>query len=77
MWKEWETKSGKEMRCPKSGGKWRRGRPRMGREDCGKRDLERVGGEQRKTAKDRRNYRLIIENIVREHRVKKQTKKRR
>ena len=31
-----------------------------------KRDLERVGGEWRTTAKDRRSWRLLIENAVRE-----------
>ena len=32
-----------------------------------KRDLERVGGEWRTTAKDRRSWRLAIENTVREN----------
>ena len=36
----------------------RRGRPRMRWEDCVKRDLERVGGEWRIAAKDRRSWRL-------------------
>ena len=38
----------------------------MRREDCVKRDLEIVGGEWRTTAKDRSNWRLFIENVVRE-----------
>ena len=33
---------------------------------CVKRDLERVGGEWRTTAKDRRSWRLVIENAVKE-----------
>ena len=35
-------------------------------EDCVKRDMERVGGELRRTTKDRRSWRLLIENVVRE-----------
>ena len=34
--------------------------------DCIKRDLERVGEEWRTRATDRRNWRLLIENVVRE-----------
>ena len=37
-------------------------------ESCVKRDLERVGGEWRTTAKDRRSWRLLIENAVSEKR---------
>ena len=33
-------------------------------EACVKRDLERVGGEWRTTAKDRRSRRLLIENVT-------------
>ena len=40
----------------------------MRRQDCVKRDLERVGGEWRTTAKDRRSWRLVIQNTVREKR---------
>ena len=47
------------------GGRRRRGRPRMRREDSVKRDLERVGGEWRTRAEDRRSWRLLIENAVR------------
>ena len=47
-------------------GKRRRDRPRMRWEDCVKRDLERMGGEWRTTAKDRRSWRMVIENAVRE-----------
>jgi len=36
-------------------------------EDCVKRDLERVGGEWRTTAKDRSSWRLLIENTVKEN----------
>ena len=35
-------------------------------EDCVKRDLERVGGEWRISIRDRRNWRLLIENVMRE-----------
>ena len=38
----------------------------MRREDWVNRDLERVGGEYRTTAKDRSSWRLVIENIVSE-----------
>ena len=34
--------------------------------DCIKRDLERVGEEWRKSATDRRNWRLLIVVVVRE-----------
>ena len=54
-----------EIRCPERGRKRRRGRLRMRREDGVKRDLERVGGEWRTTAKDR-SWRLLVENAVRE-----------
>ena len=47
-------------------GNWRRGRPRTRREECVKRELEIVGGEWRTAAKDRRRWRLLIENVVRE-----------
>ena len=36
----------------------------MRREDCVKRDLERVGGEWRTTAKDKWSWRLVIENAA-------------
>ena len=39
---------------------------RMGWEDRAKRDLERVGGEWRTTAKDRRSWRLLTENTMTE-----------
>ena len=39
-------------------GKGRQGRLRMRWEDCVNRDLERVGGEWRTTAKDSRSWRL-------------------
>ena len=45
-------------------GKRRRGRPRMRWEDCVKRDLERVGGEWRTTAKDD-SCRILLENTER------------
>ena len=35
-------------------------------EDCVKKDLERVGGEWRTTAKDRRSWSLLIQNEVTE-----------
>ena len=43
-------------------------------EDCVKRDLERVGGEYRTTAKDRRSWRLVIEDVVRESEDKNRRK---
>ena len=46
-------------------GKIRQGRPKMRRKDCVTRDLGRVGGEWRTTAKDRRSWRLLLETIVR------------
>ena len=39
----------------------------MLREDWVKRDLERVGGEWRITAKDGRSWRLLIEHMGREN----------
>ena len=42
------------------------GRQRTRWEDCFKRDLERVRGEWRKRAKDRRSWRLLITKVVRE-----------
>ena len=35
-------------------------------EDCIKRDLERVGGKWRTTEKDRRSWRMLIKDAVRE-----------
>ena len=53
------------------------GRPIIRWEDCVKRDLERVGGEWRTTAKDRRSWRLVMENAVRRKRgEERKTKKR-
>ena len=46
---------GFNIHTPESGRKRKRGRPRMRWEDCVKRDLERVGGEWRTTAKYRTN----------------------
>ena len=43
--------------------KWETTKKKM---NCVKRDLERVGGEWRTTAKYKRGWRLVIENIVRE-----------
>ena len=47
--------------------KWKRRQriPRKRWEDCVKRGLERVGRKCRTTAKDRRSWRLLIENVVR------------
>ena len=42
--------------------------------DYNKRDLERVRGEWRKTAKDRRSLKLLTENIVRENEKRKDKK---
>ena len=66
MWKEGEMKTGKEIRCPESRRKRRRGGPRLLWEDCIKRDLDRVAEERNARAKDRRNWRLLIDNTVRE-----------
>ena len=46
--------------------KWREKEATKTEEDCSERDLERVGGEWRITAKDRRSCRLVIEYEVRE-----------
>ena len=61
-----DDKFAKRGDAQKVEGKRRRGRPRMRWEDWVKRDLERVGGEWRTTAKDRRSWRLVTENVVRE-----------
>ena len=50
---------------PESGGKRMRGRPNVVG-GCVKRDLERVGGEWRTTAKDKMRWSLLIENKERE-----------
>ena len=50
-----------------------RGTPRMRWEDWVKRDLERVGGEWRTTAKHRRRWRPLIENALRENGKNKTT----
>jgi len=46
--------------------KWKEARKTENVTDCVMRDLERVGGEWRTTAKDRRSWRLLIKNAVRE-----------
>ena len=46
-------------------------------EECAGKDLERVAEEWRTTAKDRKSWRLVIENVVREKRGKKRRRKRR
>ena len=61
-----EEKLAQRSDAQKVEGKRRRGRPRMQWEDWVKRDLERVGGEWRTTARDRRSWRLLIKNAVRE-----------
>ena len=61
-----DEKLAKKADAQKVEGKRRRRRPRMRWEDCVKRGLERVGGEWRRTAKDRRSWRLVIEDAVRE-----------
>jgi len=52
-------------------GKRRRRRSRMRREDCVKRDLERIKDEWRTIAKDRMSWRLLIENAVMEREERK------
>ena len=52
MLRRWRGKAGKEDRCCDGG--------------LLKRDLEREGEEWRKGAIDRRNWRLLIENVERE-----------
>ena len=54
-----------EIRCQERRGENSRGRSRIRWGDCVKRGLERVGGEWRTTAKNRRSWRLGIEKVVR------------
>ena len=65
MWKEREMKNWQSSDAEKMEGKRRKTKKT---ENCAKRDLERVRGEWRTTAKDRRSWRLLIENVVRENR---------
>ena len=58
-----------EIRSPESGGKIRRGSPRMRWEDCIMRDLKRLGGELITTAKDRSS----METVDRERSERKGT----
>jgi len=51
--KNGRVKTGKEFTCPENGREKRRGRKSMRWEDCIERDMGRVGGEWRTTAKDR------------------------
>ena len=69
-----DRKMVKRANAQKVEGKGRRGRPRMRWEDCVKRELERVGEEWRTTAKDRRSWRLVKENVVRESEDKNRRK---
>ena len=67
VWKEWEmTNWQQRYQMPR---KWEREKearkPRMRSEDCIYRNLERAGGEWRTTAKDRRRWRQLIENVER------------
>jgi hypothetical protein len=61
--KEWEMKTFKAIRCPDSGGKRSRGRPRIRWEDGVTRYLEIVGGEWRTTAKYKRSRRLRTDKL--------------
>ena len=60
---KWEMKNRQREQMPI---KWRKKQARKSEEDCVKRDLEKLGGEWRTTAKDRRSWRLVMENSVRE-----------
>ena len=53
-----------EIRCLGFGGKGRREITGVRLEDCVKRDLERAGGEWRKTAKKRRSWILLIQSWI-------------
>ena len=55
-----------EVRCPESGGGKKARKTEIAMGDCVGRDLERVGAEWRTGAADRRNWRLLMENVVRE-----------
>ena len=56
----------KESRRPEIGGEKEARKTEIVMGDCIKRDLERLGEELRKRATDRRNWRLLKENVVRE-----------
>ena len=55
-------------------GRWRRGRPRMRREDRVRRDLKRMGGEWRTTATNK-SWIVLIQNVLRAKSGKKRRKK--
>ena len=55
-----------EIRCPERGGEKEVRKTENVMEDCVERDQERVGGEWRTTATDRRSWRLVMDNTVRE-----------
>ena len=58
-----DDKLAKRTDSQKVKGNRRRGRPRRRWEDCVKRGVESVGGEWRTTAKDRRSWIVLIENV--------------
>ena len=59
-------KTGKDGRSPVKGEKRMRGRPTMRWHDCIKTDLERVGEEWRTTATCKRNWILLVKNVLKE-----------
>ena len=62
--KKWEMKNRRKANAQKVEEKRRRERPKL-RWGIALNDLERVREEWRKRATDRRNLRLLIENVVR------------
>ena len=54
-----------ESRCPESGREMEARKSELARKDCDKTDLEKVGEEREKYI-DRRNWRLLKKNVIRE-----------
>ena len=61
---EWLMKGADALRVD---GRRRRGRPRLRWEDCVKRDLAGVRREWRVSARDRGEWRLVVDTAVKQH----------